>query len=226
MGPDDIYTIFQKEGRDTGAAYTMRQEDKARGVPPHWMLYVAVESADETASRAAQLGAKVIVDPMDVAEVGRMAVVQDPTGAVLALWQAKSHKGTGIAGVPGTLCWADLMAPDARRATEFYAALFGWKFEAAQDGSGYLHIQNHTEYIGGVPPAEHRNPNAPPHWLPYFSAVDCDHSAGVAEDLGATLCVKPMTLEGVGRWAVAEDPQGAVFALFQAVPRSEGQHGS
>ncbi|MGB9487254.1 MAG: VOC family protein, partial [Terriglobia bacterium] len=120
MGPNDFYTMFQLEGRDAAAAYTMRPEQRSMGVPVHWMIYIGVESADATASRVAQLGGKLLRPPFDVYDVGRMAVVQDPTGAVFALWQPKSHTGTGIAGVPGTLCWADLITPDPARAKEFY----------------------------------------------------------------------------------------------------------
>ena len=50
----------------------------------------------------------------------------------------------------------------------------------------------------------------------YFVAQDCDASAAKAKDLGATLYMGPMAMEGVGRMAVVGDPQGAVFALFQA----------
>ena len=95
MGPNDFDTMFQLEGRDTGAAYTMRPEQRSHGVPPHWMIYIAGESADDAASRVAQLGGKVLAPPCDVYDAGRMAVVQDPTGAVFALWQAKKNTGDG-----------------------------------------------------------------------------------------------------------------------------------
>jgi hypothetical protein len=83
------------------------------------------------------------------------------------------------------------------------------------DTSGYLHIKNGDKFIGGIPPAAHRNPNAPPHWLLYFFVEDCDASAAKAKELGAKLHMEPMTMEGVGRMAIVADPQGAVFALFQ-----------
>src|SRR2546428_3114023 len=142
MGPDDSYTMFQIEGRDTAAAYTMRAEQRAQGVPPHWMIYVTVKSADDAASRAAKAGGKVLAPAFDVFDVGRMAVLQDPTGAVFSVWQPKMHQGTGIAGVPGTLCWADLSTPEPERAGRFYSELFGWKLapgEGKTDDKGYLH---------------------------------------------------------------------------------------
>jgi hypothetical protein len=215
MGPNDFYTMFQLEGRETGAAYTMRPEQRSQGVPPHWMIYIAVASADDAAGRAAQLGGKVIAPPCDVYDAGRMAVVQDPTGAVFALWQPKTHSGTGIAGVHGTLCWADLITPDVALAKTFYTALFGWKISASEnDPSGYLHIANGGDFIGGVPPSKLRDPNAPPHWMAYFYVSNCDETAAKAKELGGKTCLAPMAIEKVGRMAILADPQGAVFAII------------
>lgn len=222
MGPGDSYTMFKVQGRDAAAGYTLRPDQQAAGVPPHWMIYVAVESADASARKAEQLGGKVVAAPFDVYTVGRMAVIQDPTGAVFSVWQAKEGPGIGIAGVNGTLCWADLSTPDQARASTFYSGLFGWKMTEDTDDdppSGYLHIMNGEDFIGGVPPAQYRDPNIPSHWLAYFQVSNCDASAAKAKELGGKFCLAPMTMEGVGRMAVISDPQGAVFAIFQAMPR-------
>jgi hypothetical protein len=207
--------MFQLEGRDTGAAYTMRPEQRAQGVPPHWMIYISVESADDAARRAAQLGGRVLAPPCDVYDIGRMAVVQDPSGAVLALWQPKKHIGTGIAGVHGTLCWADLITPDPARAKEFYSGLLGWRISASEnDPSGYLHIANGKDFIGGIPPAGFAEPNAPAHWMAYFYVSNCDETAAKAKELGGKTLLAPMAIEKVGRTAILADPQGAVFAVI------------
>ena len=221
MGPTDFYTMFQLEGRDAAAVYTMRPEQRSQGVPLNWMIYIAVESADDAASRIPQLEGKLLAPPFDVYDIGRMAVVQDPTGAVFALWQPKKHTGTGISGVPGTLCWADLMTPDPARAKEFYTGLFGWRIiKGENDPSGYLHIANGEKFIGGIPPAKFRDPNVPPHWLAYFVVSNCDETAAKAKELGAMTHLAPMTVEKVGRMAILADPQGAVFALYQAWPHN------
>ena len=115
------------------------------------------------------------------------------------------------------LCWADLSTPDPETARRFYADLFGWKITGSErDSSGYLHIQNGEEYIGGIPPAAYRNPNVPPHWLIYIQVADVDATANKAKHAGAALSMGPMTTEGVGRLAIVTDPQGAVFAIFKA----------
>jgi predicted enzyme related to lactoylglutathione lyase len=222
MGPDGVYTIFKLQGGDVGAACSMRPEQRAQGVPPHWMLYVAVESADVAAARAAQVGGKVLAPAFDVMDVGRMAVIQDPTGATFSIWQARRSVGFTVGGIDGSLCWADLSTPDQARAGKFYTDLFGWKLGGDTDDdppSGYLHIQNEEDFIGGIPPGAHRDPHSPPHWLPYFQTSNCDVAAAKAKQLGAKFYLDPMTMENVGRFGIVADPQGAVFAIFQSMPR-------
>ena len=215
IGPGEVYTTFRLEGRNVAAAYTLRPDMK--GVPPNWGLYMAVENADVAASMAAEAGGKLIAPPFDVHDFGRMAVIQDPTGALFTIWQSKTNIGIGLAGVPGTLCWADLSTADPAKASAFYQRLFQWRLEVSDnDSSGYLHIINKGEYIGGVPPVSHRSPNMPPHWLPYFAVEDCDAIAGKAEAGGGRLILPPMSMKGVGRMSVIADPQGAVFAIFKA----------
>jgi len=217
IGPSEFYTIFKLEGRDAAAGYTLREDQRAHGVPPNWMIYITVDSADQAATKAKQLGATMVMPPFDVMDLGRMAVIQDPTGAHFCVWQAAKNTGIGIAGVSGSLCWADLSTPDPKRAGDFYSALFGWQIMADEkDKSGYLHIKNGEHFIGGIPPAAHRPPGIPPHWLAYFWVDDVDASAAKAKQMGANLSVAPMTIENVGRMAVIADPQGAVFAIFNS----------
>ena len=143
MGPDDVYSIYQIQGRDVGAACTLRAEQRSQGVPAHWMIYITVDNADASAARAGQLGGKALAPAFDVMDLGRMAVLQDPTGANFCVWQAKQKSGTTIEGEDGTLCWADLSTPDQAAASKFYSGLLGWKLTAGvNDSSGYLHIQN------------------------------------------------------------------------------------
>ena len=219
MGPNDFYTMFQLEGRDTGAAYTMRPEQRSQGVPPHWMIYIAVANVDEAAKRVPVLGGKVLAPPMDVFDAGRMAVVQDPTGAVFAAWQAKTHSGLGIAGVPGTLCWADLTTPDTERAKAFYSGLLGWKITASEnDPSGYLHIKNGEEFIGGMPPSNSAPPNTPPNWMAYIYVANCDETAAKCNQLGGKTVMAPTDSEKAGRTSILADPQGAAFSAFTPAP--------
>jgi len=217
MGPDAVYTMFELDGREAAAGYKLRPDQLEYGVPPHWLVYIAVTNADESAARVAELGGKLSSPVFDVAEHGRMAIVHDPTGATFAIWQAKAHTGIQIGGVDGTLCWADLNSPHRDKAVPFYSGLFGWQFDPGKDGdmSGYLHIKNGGEYIGGALPAKYLPPGTPSHWLAYFLTSNCDASTEKAKSLGANVMIAPSDIEGAGRYSVVGDPQGAVFALFQ-----------
>jgi predicted enzyme related to lactoylglutathione lyase len=219
MGPGLVYTMFKLEGRDAAAGYTIHGPMAEQGVPPHWGIYIATGSADDSAKKVAAAGGKVMAAPFDVSDFGRMAAFQDSTGANFNVWQAAANTGTGITGVPGTLCWADVSTPDQGAAAAFYAAVFGWEATPGEDTSGYLHIKNGEAFIGGIPAAHQRNPNVPAHWMAYFQVADCDASVAKAKGMGAAVFMEPFTMEGVGRMAVIADPQGAAFSLFQPMPR-------
>jgi uncharacterized protein len=214
MGPAGVYTMFKLDGKDVAACYQLGPQ--MQGVPPTWGLYVCVEDADAAAKRAAELGGTVRQKPFDVQTFGRMAVLQDPAGAVFSVWQPKTHIGTGITGENGTLCWADLNTADRNAARAFYEQLFGWTMYTGKDKSpdAYLHIMNGETGIGGIPGAEERNEDAPPHWMIYFLVADCDASTEKAQTLGARIYAPPATIQKSLRFSVIADPQGAVFALF------------
>ena len=222
MGPEGVYTIFQLGGRDAAAGYTLRADQLSRGVPPHWVLYITAANTDESAGRVTKAGGTILMPPFDVFDVGRMAVAKDPAGAAFCIWQAKRDRANAIGGVDGTLCWADLNTPDPARAGKFYADVFGWQMTEDTDDdppSGYLHIKNGEDFIGGIPPVRPNNPRTPPHWMAYFQVSNCDATAAKAKQMGAKFYLEPMTMENVGRFAVVADPQGAGFAIFQAMPR-------
>jgi uncharacterized protein len=211
MGPNGVYTMFKLKGRDVGACFGI---PPGQPMPTYWALYMCVDDADGTVTRAGELGAKVIKDAFDVFNLGRMAIIQDPTGAIFQIWQPKAHQGIGIAGEDGALCWADLMTPDAQRAKTFYEGLFGWEIVPGKDkpADSYLHIKNGEAFIGGIPPRP--NESAPPHWMVYFMVSDCDAATDKVKQLGGQIYMPPMNVETNLRFSVVADPQGAAFALF------------
>ena len=88
------YTLARINGGDIAGLMGMPE----KGIPPHWNSYVAVANVDEATNQATSLGGKILAPPMDVMDLGRMAVIQDPSGAELSLWQAKKHIGAGRVG--------------------------------------------------------------------------------------------------------------------------------
>lgn len=204
-----IYYIFQCDGRDCAAMYQMGAQQQ--GMPPNWMSYVCVQNADDTARKAKSLGGNVIVEPFDVYDFGRMAVLFDSQGAALALWQPKTHIGVQIRDQANTLCWSELQARDFEKAKQFYAALFGWTVKASPEYSEF-HIGERA--VGGMLQSQAPE-GVPSFWLPYFAVDDCDAAVEQASRSGATVHVPPMDIENVGRFAVLMDPQGASFAVIR-----------
>jgi predicted enzyme related to lactoylglutathione lyase len=146
-------------------------------------------------------------------DYGRMAVIQDPEGAILSIWQPMTHIGVQRVGEPNTLCWCELSTRDAGRAGKFYTGLFGWKLKTSDPA--YHEIERGSEPIGGIRPLDGNMAGVPPHWGIYFQVDDCDAAAAKARDLGGKVCFGPTDIEKVGRFAAIQDPQGAAFSVIQ-----------
>jgi len=202
------YTMLRKAGKDA-AALSAAQE----GMPSFWNAYVTVESADDAAGKARDLGATVVAEPFDVMDAGRMAVIQDPTGALFCVWEPRSNIGAQIVNAPGALTLSQLNTGDPERGIQFYSELFGWRSESMQGGDmPYWGLYNGDRLAGAVmllPPEM----GAPPHWLNYFGTESVDEAAGRIAELGGQVMVPPTEVPG-GRILVAQDPQGAIFGLW------------
>jgi predicted enzyme related to lactoylglutathione lyase len=183
------------------------------GQPPAWNSYVTVESADAGAAAAKEHGGTVEAEPFEVMDVGRMAVIQDPTGAYFSVWEPRASIGAERVNEPGALTLTQLNASDPERAQEFYAGVFGWRFEdVSTDDQRYWGIYNGDRLNGGMMPLPAET-GAPSHWLVYFGSEGVDDDAGRIGELGGSVMVAPMPVPG-GRILVARDPQGAVFAVL------------
>jgi hypothetical protein len=219
LGPDDVYSMFTLRGKEVAAAYSMRPDERQHGVPSHWNLYVTVASADESVKRAESLGARTLAPPFDVMDVGRMAVLQDPAGAVFQVWEPKKHIGARILNEPGALCWSELTTRDTAAAESFYTKLFGWttKHGAASAGvPDYIEFHNQGQAGAGMMQMPAQMPaGVPSYWMPYFQVADCDASTAKAQHLGASVMMPARDIEKLGRFAILQDPQGAMFAVFK-----------
>ena len=207
MPDGGVYTMLAASGKYVGALYEARP-----GQPVAWASYVTVESADDAAAAAKEHGGTLLGEPFDVMEAGRMALIQDPTGAVLAAWEPRGSIGAERVNERGALTLNQLNTSDPERAQEFYSGLFGWRFEAVEGvDSPYWGVYNGDRVNAGMMPVP--ADVAPPHWLVYFGSESVDDDAKRVEELGGSLMVPPMSVPG-GRIAVAQDPQGGAFGLF------------
>jgi predicted enzyme related to lactoylglutathione lyase len=208
--PGGVYTMCFREGDAVGAI--VQQEER----PAHWNNYVSVESADEAAGKARQLGATMLEEPFEVMEFGRMAVFTDPGGAMLCVWEPRNHIGAGRVNDLGCMCWNDLQTRDPEAAGDFYRGLFGWETAPIEvDGAVvYITVKNAGNTNGGFMPMSEEWGEAPSFWLPYFSVSSCDETVEKAKGAGGALYAGPMEVPA-GRFAVLGDPQGAAFAVFE-----------
>ena len=184
--------------------------------PPVWTTYIDVDSADDTVAKVKANGGMVFMEPFDVMDVGRMAIVADPMGAVLGLWQPRAHKGAGIVNEPGTFSWAELITTDVEAAKPYYGAVFGWGSETHGEGPGsYTEWKLGDRSISGAMPKPPEMPaEVPPHWNVYFAVDDTDKAVEQIKSLGGELVMGPMDIEP-GRFAVVGDDQGAHFNVIK-----------
>jgi predicted enzyme related to lactoylglutathione lyase len=210
-GSGTVYTMARIDGKAVCALYRRGPEQQG---PPAWLSYITVEDADATTTRAIELGASVLMDPFDVLTVGRMALLADPTGAVFAVWQPRDSIGAELVNDPGAMCLNQLNTDDPSRAQDFYSGLFGWRVEeSGTPEQEYWGLYNGERLNGGMMPLP-TDTGAPSHWLVYFTSIDLDGDADRITELGGTMVVPPTPVPG-GRIAVAQDPQGAAFALLE-----------
>jgi len=190
--------------------------------PTAWSIYIGTDDADDLAKKVQAAGGKVIAAPFDVGDQGRMAVFQDPTGAVISAWQPGAMNASLPTGEANTFGWAELSSRGVDKAIAFYQKVFGWSPKAndmGPDAPPYTEFQLGGESIAGGQEMQAMVPaETPSYWLVYFAVGDVDKSFKTATQAGAKELVAPMDFPG-GRFAIVSDPQGAAFGLLKMAPR-------
>jgi uncharacterized protein len=246
-GAPGKYFIARLRGGDVAAVGSQPE-----GGPPTaaWNTYIWVQSADETASKVLDAGGRVILEPFEVMDAGRMAACTDPEGAVFYLWQAKQHKGARIVNQPGSLNFNGLTTRHPEAAKSFYRSVFGWETLSVGGGLEMWRLPGYGDFLeqsdpdlrkrqaesAGAPqgfedvvaalnPSTNDQPEVPAHWSVTFAVDDVDAIAEQAAKLGGQVIVPPLDAPWV-RMTVITDPQGATFTASQFVPenRDLGRH--
>jgi predicted enzyme related to lactoylglutathione lyase len=209
------YRMFEQEGKSVAGLMGHMQP----GQPTAWSTYISVADADATAETVKANGGSVLVEPMDVMDIGRMAFFGDPAGAAFGVWQPKAFEGADLVNEPNSLCWNEVYTRDAEAGKAFYPAVFGWtaarpEFEGAPQSYTIWERDGHP--VGGMMQMsdEHFPPQIPPHWAVCFAVADADATIEKARELGATVTHGPEDMP-FGRFAGFIDPQGASFAVMQ-----------
>ena len=208
------YCMAELNGRQVAGIGPKMGPDE---MPAAWTTYIASADADETAGKIREAGGQVVMEPMDVMDVGRMAIAADPGGAFFGIWQAGSHSGIQMANEPGALTWNENMSRDFAGNKAFYHSVFGYEYgDMSSEGFNYATADLGGSPVGGIGELD---PNFPPevpaNWATYFGVADADAAVARAEELGGSV-VRPAWDTPYGRMAVLADNQGAVFAVVSA----------
>ncbi len=210
------YTMAELHGQAAAGIMQLSPEMAASGMPPVWTTYVTVDDIDAAVGNVQPAGGTVMQPPMTVMSAGRMAVVADPAGAVICMWEAIEHIGAGIVNEHGAFTWSELVTPDPAAVAPFYNAVFGWTSETIPMPTGDYTVFNvpgaSTDGIAGAmaPPVE----GMPSFWTVYFNVDDATAMTAKASELGGHVLSDPMEVPGVGTFATIADPHGAAFALM------------
>jgi predicted enzyme related to lactoylglutathione lyase len=207
------YTNFRIAGYSVAGGGEMMPEMKEAGAPPVWTSYVNHSDIDAVCARAAEAGGVVFMGPMDVMDQGRLALIQDPTGAPFGVWQPGKHVGAQVVNQPNSFVWNELQTRDPEAASAFYDKVFGWTNKV--DANGYMMWYDNDRVQCGAITLHEDWGDAPSHWMVYFLVDDVDDVAARAVEMGGQLVVEPMPAGELGRMAVLADPQGAYFTVIR-----------
>ena len=175
--------------------------------PPSWTTYVCSDDADKTVERVQAAGGTVIAPVHDVADMGRMSVLADPSGTVFGIWQPGTHRGAELVREEGAPCWFELTSADPAAAAPFYGSVFSW---SSNRSDTYLELQLDGTSVAGVTDPSQGTPAG---WLPYFGVTDPAAKAREAEALGGSVVLALAEWPG-GACSIVRDPHGVVLGLM------------
>jgi predicted enzyme related to lactoylglutathione lyase len=210
------YVNFSSDGYRVAGMVANRPET---GTPDFWNTYLSTDDLEATVEAATKAGANVIAPPMTVADLGSMAILADPTGAVVGAWQPGGHTGFGKYNEAGSVAWDELHSKDFEASRNFYGEVFGWQFEPTSDTDEFRY---YVGQIGGAPvaglmdSAKFLPPEVPSMWTVYFSVADIDVACEKVTASGGRI-IRPPENTPVGRIAELADPTGAMFKLHTEI---------
>lgn len=215
-GEGMTYTMLNINDKPVAALYEMNEPQKAQKLPPHWMSYIAVDDIVKTTDNVEKLGGNVIAPPFDIMDYGKMAMLQEPSGSLVALWQAGNHNGMSYKNIHGTLSWVELGTHTPAKAEAFLTKLFDWTAQITEDEDmPYTTFAKGNDMAAGMYKMPIEMEDLPAHWMPYFAVDNCENAVEKIRELGGDVLVAPQDIGEFGIFSVAKDPQGAAFGLIE-----------
>lgn len=201
---------------NAGVGGIMPTPPEMKGMPSFWSGYVFTPDVDAACVQVKKLDGKIMREAWDIPDVGRLAVIGDPTGASLMIMQPLSTEQRNIPkeGAVGTIGWNELFTSDLDKAWEFYSKLFGWTKGTSMDMGPmgiYQLFQIDGKDHGGMMKKMESMPMST--WGYYFNVNGIDAAIARITKAGGKIVNGPMEVPG-GQWTVsASDLQGAFFSL-------------
>ncbi|MGB1286925.1 MAG: VOC family protein, partial [Aggregatilineales bacterium] len=214
IGDGVFYTMYSQDGCNVGAINPLQPELMEKGHPSYWSCYVTVDDVDAMAEKVTDLGGRLIAGPFDVFDDGRMITLQDPTGAVLCLWQPKNTIGAGMVNAPGAMLWNELITNDPEKAMDFYGKLLGWTFMKDEKQDAYWMAVNNGRMNGGIMKMDEAMGEMQSAWMVYYNTSDLDAALEKVKKHGGKIHIEAVA-DGMGKFAMIGDPAGAMFYLMQ-----------
>ena len=205
------YVTASKDGRPVAG---LMRNDPQWNAPDAWSTYLHTADVKATVAAATEAGATGCMEPMEVPEKGWMAIVTDPTGAPVGLWQPTGHRGFEVVGEAGAPVWHQLTTGDYGAALDFYRQVFGWqtKVEADTPEFRYSTASFDGEPLLGVMDGSVLGEGVPSTWTFFLGAEDVDKTIELITANGGTV-LRAAEDTPYGRLAAVADPTGAAFNL-------------
>ncbi len=209
------YFMFMRDGVPVAGCMPKVAGVPGMEGPDMWGVYLSSPNAKGTAEAALAHGGSLREGPMDIADLGSEAVLTDPAGARIGLWQAHSFPGNTVFGEPGTPAYFELITREYEQAVGFYRDVFGWEPHVASDTPEFrlTALRDGEETIAGIMDGSGFLPEGQPgSWLFYVKVADTDAALAKVTELGGAV-TEPAMDTPYGRLAGASDPTGARFKL-------------
>ena len=209
-----LYSLQRLDGALVAGIYELDDRLREMGVPSHWGTYIEVDDFDQVLARVEAEGGSVLEDPIDEPDVGKIAIVQDPVGAYVRLWDSAPGQGGEMFNVPGALMWNELNTKSPERAAEFYRKVLGVEVETMEEPTPYTTLNVDGRPVAGILRTTPEMGDFPPTWDVYFGTGNVDETCEKVLSAGGKALREPFDIPGVGRMAVLQDPRGAVFEVM------------
>ena len=199
------YALFLRDGAPVAGLMANTQE-----APNAWSVYLETNNAEDTVAMATANGGAVIADAMAVGDLGTMAVLTDPAGAVVGVWQPGIHTGFAARGEVNAPGWFEVLSNDYDAVVPFYENVFGWDTHTMSDAPGfrYTTLGKDEHALAGIMAVD-----GPSHWSAYIMVADSDAAAARAVELGGSEVTAP-TDTPYGRLVTIADPAGVSLKLM------------